>query len=153
MKLPGRMPVDMTVKASDTKARRGAFAVIRRVEFFLRKRRKQHLKPAKLHGCQDVLEKPVKIVDGDNFSTRNIAQLRPALKEYRRRKFRKERVGQIKVDIKPLQTGKHIDLHLRKNLSPCRLFRMRQRWIGKEVLAAYLLRGHARELLPAYPSG
>src|SRR3954454_15466231 len=69
VKLRGRMPVYVTVKASDPKAGLRAFPVVGRVEFFLRQGGKQHLEPVKLHWSDNVLEKPVKIIDGNYLAT------------------------------------------------------------------------------------
>ena len=76
-------------------------------------------------------------------------QLRPALKKYGGRKLRQKSLGQIEFDVKPLQPGKHIDLHLRENLASGRLLRVGQCRIRKNILAPYLRGRHARQLFPA----
>ena len=52
VKLPGGMAIYVAIKAGHAQAGLRAFTVIGRIEFFLRKRRQQHLKPIKLHRRQ-----------------------------------------------------------------------------------------------------
>ena len=50
-----------------------------------------------------------------------VAELRPVLKKDGRRKFGDEGVREIEIKIEALQPRKHVDLHLRKNLTAVRL--------------------------------
>ena len=80
-------------------------AVVGGVEFLLRQGREQQPQPVELHGRQDVLEQPVVVVDRDDFAARHVAQLGPVLKEHRRRELGQERLGQVEVDVEPLEPG------------------------------------------------
>ena len=145
------MAVDVAVEAGHA---RGLAAAILRSSVGLNsscgKRRQQHPQAVELHRGEDVLEQAVVVVDRDHLAARDIAQFRPVLQEYRRRKLGQERIGQIEIDIETLQPGKHVDLHLGENLAAGGLLRMGQRWIGKHVFRLDFFRGHARHLLPGH---
>ena len=55
VKLPGGMAIYVAIKARHAKAGLRGFTVIGRIEFLLRQRRQQHLKPVKLDRGQEYL--------------------------------------------------------------------------------------------------
>ena len=66
-------------------------------------------------------------------SARHIAQLWPIAEENSRRELGKERVRQIEVNIETFQPWKHVDLHLREDLTAIRLQGMWQGRIRKDA--------------------
>jgi hypothetical protein len=56
VKLPRGMAVHMAIKTSHTETGLRAFTVIGRIEFLLRQRRQQHLKPVKLDWGNNIFE-------------------------------------------------------------------------------------------------
>src|SRR5436309_678496 len=90
VKLPCRVPIDVAVETGHPKTRFAAFAIVRGVEFFLRKWGKQKSQTIQLNRSQDVFEETVIIVDGDHLPARNVPQFWPVAQEYAGRKFRQE---------------------------------------------------------------
>ena len=156
VELAGRVAVDVAVEAGHAQA---GLAVLRSsvgIELLLRERRQQQAQAVELHRRQDVLEQAVVVVDRDHLAARDVAQLGPVLQEDRRRKLGQERLGQIEVDVEPLQAREHLDLHWRKDLAAGRVLGMRQRGIGEDACLANLLRAPSGQTLPASrpsPSG
>ena len=149
MELRGGVAVDMAIEAGDTETGLPALAIVGRIKFFLRKRSQQEPQTIELDRRQNVLEKPVVVIDRDNFSARHIAQLRPVAQKDRRRELRNERVGQIEIDIESFQPREHFDLHLREHLAAIGLQGMRQWRIGKDSRCLMLSGGHSGQLLPS----
>ena len=151
VKLAGRMPVDVTVETSDAQAGAGTLAVVGRVEFFLRERREQEVQSVELNGRQDILEESIIVVDRDDLAARDIAELGPALEIDRRWKLGQEGFGQVEIDVKALEPGKHGDLHFGKDLAARRLLRVGQRWVREGSGAAGSPRGSSRRGPPRWP--
>ena len=74
--------------------------------------------PVELDRRQDVLEQAVEVVDRDDLAARDVAELRPALEEDRRREFGQERLGQVEVHVEALQPREHRDLHCGNTCPP-----------------------------------
>ena len=117
VELTARVAIHMTIQARHSQAGLGTLAIVGRVELFLRERRHQQTQAIELHGCQDVFEQAVIVVDRDHFASGNVAQLGPVLQKHRRRKLGQKGLGEIELDVVPLQPRKHFDLHLGKDLA------------------------------------
>ena len=117
VELPGGVPVDMAVETGDAEARLAALAVIGRIEFLLRQRRQQNLQAVELDRGQDILEQTVKVIDRDNLTARDIAELWTVLQEDGRRELGQKSLGQVELDIEPLEPWKHVDLQIREDLA------------------------------------
>src|SRR4030095_9523895 len=104
------MAIYMTVEARDSEAGLHRLTVVRGVEFLLRKRRHQQTQTVELNGRQEIFEQSVKVIEGDACAPRYITKLGPVLQKNGRRKLRQKRVGDIELNVKTFQTGKHIDL-------------------------------------------
>src|SRR3954451_16939424 len=142
MELSGGVAVDVAIEAGDSQARITRFAVVRGIEFLLRKWREEELKTIKLNGRQDVLEETIKVIDRYDLAARDVAKLRTVGQKDGRRKLGQELIRQVEIDIHPLEPRKHIDLHLGENLATIRLQWMRQRRIREEITLADVFRLH-----------
>src|SRR5262249_14769091 len=102
VELSRRVAVDMAIQARYSEAWCGRLAVVSGIELLLRKWRYQQPQAVQLHRRQNIFEESVIVVDRDDFSPRDVAQLRPIRQEDRRWKFRKKCVGNIEFDIEAL---------------------------------------------------
>ena len=112
-----RVAIRMTIQARHSQAGLSSLSIISRIELFLREWRHQQAQAIELHGCQDVFEQAVIVVDRDHFASGDVAQLGPALQKHRRRNVGQKRLGEIELDVVPLQPRKHFDLHLGEDLA------------------------------------
>jgi hypothetical protein len=69
--------------------------------------RQEQPEAVKLHWCQDALEQPVVVVDGDHLTARHVTELGPIDQENRRRKLWQERFGEIELHIEALEAREH----------------------------------------------
>ena len=153
MELSGRMPVDVTIEAGHAEAGVRALAIVGGVEFFLREGGEQEPQSVQLNGSEDFLEEAIKVVDRDDFTARDVAELGTALKKNGRWKLGEKRVGKVEVDIEALEPGKHRDLQLGKDLSAGGLLGVWERRIGKRAGAADFLGSGCGQGLPVTPCG
>src|SRR6202035_57078 len=109
--------IRMTIKAGHAQAGLSRLSIASRVKFLLWEWRHQQAQAIELHGCQNVHEQAVIVVDRDYFAAGDVAQLGPVLQKHRRRKLGQKRLGEIELDVVPLQPRKHFDLHLGENLA------------------------------------
>ena len=153
VELAGGVAVDVAVEAGHPQARVDALAVVGRVELLLREGGQQELQAGELDRGQDVLEERVEVIDRDDLAPRDVAQLGAVLQEHGRRELGQEGLGQVEFDVEPLEPGEHLDLHLREDLPPRRVLRVRQRRVGERARLADLLGAHLRQLFPGHPLG
>ena len=79
VELTARVAIHMTIQARDSQAGLRGLSIVGRVEFFLREWRHQQTQAIELHGCQDVFEQAVIVVDRDHFASGDVAELGPGL--------------------------------------------------------------------------
>ena len=91
-----------------------------------------------------------KLLMRDHLAARHVAQLGPVLEEDRRRELGQERLGQVELDVEPLQPREHLDLHLREDLPAGGVLGVRQRRVREELARPDLLRAEPRQLLPGH---
>ena len=148
VELAGCVSIDVTIEAGHAEAGVGALAVVRGVEFFLRKRREQEPQAVELHGGEDIFEEPIIVVDRDDFTARDVTELGADLKVDGRWKLGQKRIGKVKVDVEALEPREHGDLHLGKDLTAGRLLGVRKRGVGKSPGAADFFRARCSQALP-----
>src|ERR1700681_3858567 len=84
---PVGVTVRVAIQAAHASARLLGAAILGLVELLLRKRRHQKTQSLKLLGIYYAVEQLIIIVDGDELTLRNIAEVRPLIEIDRRRKL------------------------------------------------------------------
>jgi hypothetical protein len=77
VELAACVAIYMTIQAGHPQAGLNSPSIVGRVELFLREWRHQQTQAIELHGCQDVFEQAVIVVDRDHFASGDVAQLGP----------------------------------------------------------------------------
>src|ERR1700722_20639666 len=134
--------IRMTIKAGHAQAGLSRLSIASRVKFLLWEWRHQQAQAIELHGCQNVHEQAVIVVDRDYFAAGDVAQLGSALQIHRWRKLWQKCLGQIELDVVPLQPRKHSGLHLGEDLTAqaAALGGVRECLVGEDVPHANLVR-------------
>ena len=147
-----RVAVDVAVEACDAlhAGRVLRLAVGRGVELLLRELRDQQAQALQVLGVEDSREELLEVVDRDDFALRDVAQVGPRGQVDGRRELGQEVLGQVKIDVEPLQPWQDLDLHLREDHSAHLVLGVRQ-WqeaLGKQVLLADLAPEPSRPVVP-----
>jgi hypothetical protein len=104
---PPQREAPAVVQAGHFKAGIDGLAIVRGVELLLRQRHEEEAQAIELDRGEDVLEQPVEVVDGDHLSTRDVTQLRAALREHHGRELGEELLGEIELHVEALEPRKH----------------------------------------------
>ena len=138
VELAAGVAIRMTIQARHAQAGLNSPSIAGRVAILLEGMASPKPQAIELYGCQEVLEQAVIVVDRDHFASGDIAQLGPALQKHRRRKLGQKGLGEVELNVVPLQPRKHLDLHRREDLAtqPATLGDVRQRFIREDVPVA-----------------
>ena len=104
--------------------------------------------PSSCTGVMISLNSVAEVAEVDDLPARHVAQLRPVLQEDRRRELGQERLGQVELDVEPLQPREHVDLHLREHLPAVGVQRVRQRRVREDAPLLDLGRATCRPACP-----
>src|SRR5688572_24460117 len=152
MRRPGGVPVGVAIEATNAlhPVRSFRLAIGGGVELLLRELRNQKAEPFEVLGVENAAEDFLKISDGDKFPLRNVAEVRPSDEKNGGREFGQEMVGQIEVEVEPLEPGDGFDLVLREKHAAGGVVgvRQRQKAFWEAPLVADLVRRHASQLFP-----
>ncbi len=154
------MEVGVAVQTGDSEALVGALAILGLIEFLLGKGGQQQTQSFQLDGSDEPDHERVIVLDGEQLSVGHIAELGMGRQKYGRRKFRREPVGKIEIDIEAAQVAlllavDLLDLLIRKHLPPGCLLDVRQGHESgrQQSSAADLIRRHRGKTVPRDPRG
>src|SRR5712692_11940215 len=139
--------VRVTIKAGDSAARLHRTTIVRLVELLLRKGSEQQPQPFDLLRIQNSVKQIIEIVDRDQFSLGNVAEVRARGQINCGRELRKEVFWKVEVEIEPgevtlLLFQQFLDFEVWENHSPFRMVSVWQRLkpLREQVPVANLLR-------------
>ena len=158
VELAGGVAVDVAVEAGHAEARVALLRSSVGLNSSCGKGVSRIRRPSSWTGVRMSLNSAMEVVDRDDLAAGDVAQLGPVLEEDGRRELGEERLGQVELDVEPLEPREHRDLHLREDLPAGRVLRVRQGRIGERpalricsgVIAASLSQSCPR---PVGPSG
>ncbi len=144
--------VDVAVEAGDALHAIWSirFSISRRVELLLRKLGDEQTQSVELLWIENAIEQIVEVVDGDELSLGNIAEIGARGQKDRRRKLGQEVIGDIKVHIETFQPRLLLDVRLREDHAAHGMGDVRQRQIWEDALCFDLIRRHAAQLFPGH---
>jgi hypothetical protein len=152
--------IRMAIEARHAETLVRALSIFRLIEFLLRERRQQKTKPLHLHRSNKADHQLVVVLYRQKLPLGDIAQLWMTGKKNRRRKFGRELVRKVQVDVEAskvagLLSTDLVDLIVREDLTAGRLLDMRQRHEAGWQNAALpdLVRAHGRQIIPGDPRG
>ena len=130
------MTIDVTIETRNTQhaIRPFGLAIVSGVELLLRKLRDQQSQTFKLFRIQNAIEQLVEVVDRDQLSFGNVAEILARGQKQRRRKLGQEMIGQIEIHVETFDTRQQFDLSLRKHHAADGMTHVRQWQIRKHVL-------------------
>ena len=103
MELPGGVEIDMTVETGHAQAGLDRFAVVRRVEFFLRELRHQQAEPVQLHRGDKPSKQSIKVLGVQDLALGHIAQFGMRRQKDGRGELGKKTLGKIELHVKALE--------------------------------------------------
>ena len=125
-----------------------SLAIGSRVELLLRKLRDEQSKTFELLRIENAVEELVEVVDGDELTLGNVAQILARRQKNRRRKLRQEMFRKIEIHIESFKSRLQLDVHLWKDHAADRMIHVRQWQIRKQVAISDFLGRHAAQLFP-----
>src|ERR1700687_5309645 len=132
MERPVCTTVRVTITAGHTPARLFRTPVICLIELLLRERREQQSESLDLFGIENPVEELVEVINRDQLSFCNVAQIGTRRQIDGGREFRKKMFGKIEVQVEASQVAlllfyHFLNLELREDHAPLGMVGMRQR--------------------------
>src|SRR6266481_9593651 len=107
-----RVAVRVAIETRDAAARPLGAPILGLVELLLGERRQQQADALDLLGVQYAVQNLVVVVDREQLTLRDVAEIRPRREIDGRRKLRQKRVRQVEVEVEPREVAALLPLDL-----------------------------------------